>query len=104
MTRTIVNPGVCGLLTEIAVEKKSGKTYFLTVRSDCEMVRKLGEQMPELGMMDVFKKLLDTPVYKLGSVCLKHVSCAVPCGILKTLEVEAGLAVARDVSISFKKD
>ncbi len=101
MTKVKVNPGACGLITEIRASGAGKKKYSIVISSDCEMVRKLAERLPELGMMDVFKKMLDNPVYRAGSECLRHVTCPVPCAILKTLEAEAGLAVPRDVSITF---
>lgn len=101
MARLAIEPGACGLSTVVEVLKTEGKSYRVKITSDCEMVQKLGERLKELGMMDAFKKILDNPVYREGSLCLKHVSCPVPCGILKALEVEAGLAVPRDVTIRF---
>ena len=88
----------------VEVERKDKRTFTVTITSECEMVRKLGSEIPQLGFMDAFKRLLDNPVYTKGAACLKHVSCPVPSGILKALEVEAGLAVPRDVSIVFEKD
>lgn len=90
--------------TVVEVVKDDGKTFRVKISSECEMVEKLGGKLRELGMMDAFKKILDNPVYRDGSSCLKHVSCPVPCGILKALEVEAGLAVPRDVTIRFTDD
>ena len=99
-----INPGACGLITTVEVRKKDARVFMLELRSDCEMIQKLGETLPELSMTDCFKRILDSIVYKQASACLKHVSCPVPSGILKTLEVEAGLAVAKDVSMKFLKD
>ena len=88
----------------VEIIKKDKKTFTLTITSECEMVQKLGKELPELTMMDAFKRLLDNPVYNKGATCLKHVSCPVPAGILKALEVEAGLAVPREVRMVFEKD
>ena len=104
MTKVQIQPGACGMLVTVEVEKKDKKTFAVTISSECEMVKKLGSELPELVFMDAFKRLLDNPVYMKGAACLKHVSCPVPTGILKALEVEAGLAVPRDVSIVFEKD
>lgn len=68
------------------------------------MVAKLGEELTELTMTDAFKRVFDNPVYRKGVACLRHVACPVPSGILKALEVEAGLNVPRDVSITFITD
>jgi len=88
-------------MTEVIVTSKGARLYEVRVRSDCEMIRKLGAEIPELSMMDAFKRVLDNPVYRAGSVCLKHVACPVPSGILKALEVEAGLAVPKNVTLQF---
>ena len=104
MTKILIQPGACGMLVTVEVKKKDKKTCTLTITSECKMVEKLGAELPELTFMDVFKRLLDNPVYTKGAACLKHVACPVPSGILKALEVEGGLAVPRDVSIVFEKD
>jgi hypothetical protein len=88
----------------VEVKKKDRKTFTVTITSECEMVEKLGTELPELDFMDAFKRLHDNPVYTKGAACLKHVSCPVPCGILKALEVEAGLNVPKDSLIHFEKE
>ena len=104
MTKVKVNPGACGMPAEIEVEKKDSRTYTLRISSECEMVVKLAKEVPELTMMDAFKRLQDNPVYRKGATCLKHVACPVPSAVLKALEVEAGLNVPKDVSITFVKE
>jgi len=104
MTKVIINPGACGMKAVVEVEKGEGKTFSLRIRSECPMVVKLGQELPELTMMDAFKRILDNPVYRKGSLCLKHSACPVPSGILKALEVEAGLNIPKDVTIIFVRD
>ena len=103
MTKVVINPGACGMQVTVEVEKKEGKVFSLRITTECEMVQKLGREIPELTMMDAFKKLQDNPVYRKGATCLRHVACPVPSGILKALEVEAGLNIPRDVTITFVK-
>jgi hypothetical protein len=88
----------------VEVVKKEGKCFVVKITSQCEMVEKLGKDITELTMMDAFKRFFDNPVYRTGATCLKHVACPVPSGILKALEVEAGLNLPRDVSITFLKN
>jgi hypothetical protein len=103
MAKVKVNAGACGLQTTIEV-KPGLKGFKVKVLSECPMAAKLGYDLPELKMMDAFKKILDNPVYRTGSMCLKHISCPVPCAVLKCLEAEAGLAVMKDVVISFERE
>jgi hypothetical protein len=86
------------------VEKKNSTTFSVTITSECEMVAKLGSELTELTMMDAFKRLLDSPVYRKAATCLRHVACPVPAGILKALEVEAGMNVPKDAAITFVTD
>ena len=104
MTKAVIQPGACGMPATVEVVKKDSKTYLLKISSECEMVVKLGREVPELTIMDAFKRLLDNPVYRKGATCLKHVACPVPSAILKALEVEAGLNLPKDVSITFVKE
>jgi hypothetical protein len=104
MTKVKVNPGACGMPAEIEVEKKDSRTYTLKISSECEMVVRLAKEIPELTMMDAFRRILDNPVYRKGAICLKHVACPVPSAVLKALEVEAGLNLPKDVSITFVKE
>ncbi len=100
----MINPGACGMPVTVEVEKKDAITYSVKVGSECKMVVKLGKEISELTMIDAFKRLLNNPVYTKAAACLKHVACPVPAGILKALEVEAGLNVPKDVSITFVKE
>lgn len=103
-TKVIINPGACGLPVIVTIEKKGGETFSVSITSECEMVSELGSEIAELTMMDAFKRLMDNPVYRKGSACLRHAACPVLSGILKALEVEAGLNVPKDVSITFLKE
>jgi hypothetical protein len=98
-----IDPGICGLMTKVTVEKTGKKEFSLRIESECEMVEKLGEKIQTMDMMDVFKRILDNPVYREGSACLRHVSCPVPSAVLKALEIEAGLALPKDVKIVFER-
>ena len=42
-------------------------------------------------------------LYELAPQCLAHPACPVPSGIVKAIEVEAGLALPADVSIKVSK-
>lgn len=100
-TKVIINPGACGFPATVVIEEKDGKTFAVSITSECEMVAKLGFELTELAMTDAFKRFIDNTVYRKGSICLRHAACPVLSGILKALEVEAGLNVPRDVSITF---
>lgn len=104
MTKIRIQPGTCGMPVIVEVQKIDRETFSVSITSECEMVGKLAKVMPVLTLTDAYKSLLNNPVYTKGASCLRHVSCPVPCGILKALEVEAGLNVPKDCLIHFVKD
>ena len=102
MTRVVVNPGVCGKNVTIEVEKVGKRGVTVTINSDCEMVNDMGESLDEVDQWDVFKPPIDSPFYKCALHCRLHAACPIPMAIIKAIEVEAGLAVPRPVSLRFE--
>lgn len=101
MTKVIVKPGVCGFTTTIEIEKIDKKRLSCKITSDCKTVTTLSGSLSEIDKWDALKPKAESGLYiKLYEHPL-HLSCPVPVGIIKAVEVEAGLALARDVSISF---
>ncbi len=101
MTQVVVNSGICGFSTTVTAEKGKDKKVLISLETECEMVKEMAEEIELLDMMAVFTRFLENPVYRSASKHLKHVTCPVPCGVLKAMEAEAGFAVSKDVSITF---
>jgi hypothetical protein len=104
MTRVVVKAGACGFTSVVRVKKAPGRSIDVSVESGCAMVQKLAAEITRLGQMDVLTALLDNPVYLAAGRHLRHPACPVPAGVLKALEVEAGLNVEKDATIVFEKD
>jgi hypothetical protein len=105
MTKMIVNSGGCGYNVIIAVdEDKAGKKrYTLAVETECKHVNLLAKDLPTLNMADALTGIPANPVYQAAARTLKHAACPIPSAILKTLEVEAGLNVPKDVTMVFMR-
>ncbi len=102
MTKVTVDPGICGFITTIEALKVAKRRIKIVITSDCEAVSKLGESLTEVDLWEIFKKHLDSEIYKGASRCQLHGTCPVPAGILKAIEVEAKLALPRDATIRFE--
>ncbi|MFC1920265.1 DUF6951 family protein [Chloroflexota bacterium] len=102
MTRVTVNPGVCGMVSTITVSKKDRWQVNLKIDSKCEMIIKIGEELAEMDMRDAMKPQSESSVYKCASKVRSHTACPVPMAILKAMEVEAGMALPRPVSLTFE--
>jgi hypothetical protein len=101
MTKVIVNSGACGFTVTIRAEKGAGGKIAVSLDTDCEMVKKMLEDIAVLDRFAPLTGFMSNPVHRSASKHLRHVACIVPSGILKAIEVEAGLNVAKDASIIF---
>lgn len=104
MTKGIISGGVCGYITVVeAYKQKNGKLH-LTISSNCQNIKKLAGELEEIDPYDeILQPLKFTKTCGAASKHLPHPSCIVPSGILKTIEVEADLAMPQDASIKVEK-
>ena len=104
MTRVKVNPGVCGFPATIVVKKVGKRQFDVKIETECEKLSGLSQLLTTLDFMQVFQPVSQSNLYKMVAECSLHAACPVPVGIIKALEVEACLALPRDVSIHFERD
>jgi hypothetical protein len=104
MTKVIVNSGACGYSVTITAKKNKDNTIVVDLDTECAMVKKMLEDIAVLDRFAPLTGFQSNPVYRSAAKHLKHVACPVPSGILKALEVEAGLNVPKDAVISFVKE
>lgn len=100
MTRVVVNSGICGMEVIIEVNKVSARKVKIEITSACKMLTRLGQSVVELDPFDVLKGI-SSEVYQQASRNSLHASCPVPAAILKTIEVEAEMALPCDAVIHF---
>jgi hypothetical protein len=104
MTKVIVNSGACGYTITITAEKGKEKKIAISLDSACEMVKKMLADISTVDQRVTLTGFRDNPVYLSASKHLKHVACPAPSAILKAIETEAGLNVAKDVRIEFVRE
>ncbi|HWR71696.1 MAG TPA: hypothetical protein VN604_00850 [Nitrospirota bacterium] len=103
MTKVAIQSGSCGFTVTVTAEKGTGRKVRISIETDCEMVQKMLEDIQELDRTAALTGFQNNPVYLSAAKHLKHPACPVPSGILKALEVEAGLNVPRDATVVFVK-
>ena len=103
MTKVEVFSGVCGFTTRIEVEDQKGYMALCKMEGECPNCSKVAEILAEepINVMDELFKKGESKVLAVCQSTLPHVSCPVPSGILKTLEVGVKLALPADASIKF---
>ena len=101
MTRAEINPGVCKMIATVEVTAIAKRKVRVDITSDCEKVARLSASTQELNLFEALKPHVDSVLYKHASESRLCASCPVPMAILKTIEIENGLALPRPVSINF---
>jgi len=103
-----IDAGICGFRTTTVVTSPDGQNVSFEVQSDCEKIRALGEQLKAKGAIDAYQEispakesvLMQTVRSTLKGCCA---GCAVPAGLFKAMQVAAGLALPKDITIRLAK-
>jgi len=94
----------CKCITTIEASSIDGENVSLTIISDCKSVEKLGEELKEVNVFKLGRNIGDSEIYKTASKCLRHLACLVPAVVIRTVEVETGMALPGKSYISVKKE
>ena len=103
MAKAEICPGICGFKATVETHM-DGDECTVKVATECEAIQRLAE---DLKQVDPFREISfrgEGPLtLQLAAKYCKHAACPVPAGIIKAIEVEAGLALPSDVSIKLSK-
>ncbi len=90
-----ITGGVCGLKTVVRATSTDGVTVLLDIASECPRICAMAGEMVTLDAVDEIlrKPLIETMPGVLAAKHKLHSSCLAPVGILKAVEVAAGLAL-----------
>ena len=103
MATAEIDSGICGFCTTVTTTTE-GRGVRVEFETTCEHVKKLAEKLTEVDPFREISYRGDGPVtFKLAAEHLVHPACPVPAGIIKAIEVEAGLALPKDASIKPQK-
>ena len=81
-----------------------GRKVAVSVESDCDAIQRLGEALAEVEPFQEISFRGEGPrTLELGAKHCYHTACPVPVGIIKAIEIEAGLALPADASIKLSK-
>jgi hypothetical protein len=103
MAKAEIYPGNCGFSATVETHKE-GKTVKIAITSQCTAIQKLAQELTEADPMHEISFRRGTPrILELGAKYCTHAACPVPVGIVKAVELEAGLALPGDVTIKLTK-
>jgi hypothetical protein len=103
MAKAEVFAGICGFKTTIEAIS-TGDSVKLAFQSDCAAITRLASQLTEVDPFQEITFRRSGPLtFQLSTKFCSHTACPVPVGIIKAVEVEAGLALPQDVTIKVSK-
>jgi hypothetical protein len=102
-TKACISAGVCGLQTTVTA-RMQGSHCAVAIDSVCKSVQSLADELEELDpLSELFSQDEPPRIWQLAAKHRLHAACPIPVGILKAIEVEAGLALPADVSITLSR-
>lgn len=97
MTFVEINSGICGFKTRVSVRKSDHRTVSILIDTDCPNIKKVAGKITSVKpLRELFCRLHETETYIALLSGIAHPACLVPAGVLKGIEVEAGLALPKD--------
>ena len=104
-TRIEVYAGVCGHSAVIDVTKVDDTHVQVVITSACDQITAMNPDLARVQWKgkghEVFKRMTESAVYQSAAQHIRHTACPIPTAILKAIEVEAGIALPKDVTITF---
>ncbi len=104
-TTVNVDPGICGFTCRVSARPFGRRQVAIAIeKSECTQVLQFAELLPDLTLQDLFLPYPKNPVFKAALKAGCHLSCAVPLSVLKAAESALGLALPKDIRLSFCKN
>lgn len=100
----VIKSGACGFVTTVKAVATHKRVVCISIESTCPNIAKMAGEITELDAYQEISWRGGSTVYQSMARHSRHTSCPVGSGILKAMEVAAGLAVQQDVSISVRVD
>jgi hypothetical protein len=103
LAKAEIASGICGFTTTVEA-RQDGSKVRLVIESDCAAIQRLGEELTEVEpFQEISFRGQGPQTLKMGAKYCTHAACPVPVGIIKAIEVEAGLALPADALIKLSK-
>jgi hypothetical protein len=104
-----IEAGICGFRTTAEAASDDSQSVTFAIGTDCEKIKGLAEALKGREPLDAYQEispaaesvLLGTVRSTLKGCCA---GCAVPAGLFKAMQVAAGLALPKDISIRLAKE
>jgi len=103
--QSVIDPGTCGFKAVVTATVEGGREARFTIESQCEHVAVLAAALAEHEPFDTFAEMdprAESPLHTLCRESLKgsYPWCPVPLGLLKAMQVAAGLSLPDSMTLT----
>ena len=105
-----VDAGICGFKTVIKASTEDSMNVELKVVSSCDTIKELASRYKEKAPIDAYQELSpqkESIILEISRSVLVEKgcceACVVPAAVCKAIQVVAGLALPRDVTLQISK-
>jgi len=103
MAKAEIFAGNCGFRTQVEANM-DGAMCSIHIASECQAINRLAEELTQVEPYQEISFRRNMPkIYEMGMKHCTHSACPVPSGIIKAVEIEAGLALPTDVTIKLER-
>jgi hypothetical protein len=104
MYKITIDPGICSFPIIVKAESDDMQHVKLHISTGCSSIQQAAKELKEVdAYKEIFVKPDQSTTYQVLSKYVPHPSCPVYTGILKAVEVAAGLALPKDATIKVEK-
>ena len=105
MATVEIDAGICGHTTTVTTTAGEGYKVHVSLESTCPHVWMIAGDVAEVDALQQIGLRGGLPsVLQAAYAHCVHAACPVPSGLIKAIEVEAGLALPKDVSMRIGKE
>lgn len=103
MAKVEIFAGICGFNTTVETVM-DGSECDILIESDCKSIQKLEESLKRVNPFGEISFRGQGPTtFRMAEKYCAHTACPVPAGIIKAIEIAAGLALPADAIIKLSK-
>lgn len=105
MAKATIDAGICGYTTIVEATSNGKYEIGIQITSDCKAIQRMGDNLISVNALNEisFRGGKMPATIEKGIEYCSHAACPVPAGVVKAIEIEAGLALPKDVSIKLEK-
>ena len=109
-SKVVVDAGICGFPTVVRAGSEDNQMVLFSATSGCDKIKKVIKELEAVGAIDAYEeinpasenaRLLQMFRSELKGCCS---GCAVPVAFFKAMQVAAGLALPKDVTLGISEE